>query len=183
MASGDHPEHCTCSKGDPRNTMCPLHGSSDAQLEHGGLFRPDADDIQFRVGASGVRDGRFIYSDGRDKLEFSTTHTETIKNCKKFHGILNLSEEVLLEALGIHNPNVSIKGVQIPFGMNNIQIQLVSSERQIDAGSGNVIDLQHVYEGNQIPVVEPHEDEEQTETVKDSIPHGDVPPLRFKNIP
>lgn len=70
----------------------------------------------------------------------------------RFHGILRISEELLLEALEINDSEVGILGVKKKFGELGIKIHLTSSEQEINVGNGN-INLYPIREGEVIPYV------------------------------
>jgi len=153
MAPGD--SRCTCDINNPRCTSCPRHSVVNANVC--SISRKET---EFDMGA-------YSKTAQLETNAFQQDISDPDTTCKKFHGIIHLSEEALLEALGIHDPNVHIKGVTIPFGYNSVKIQLVSNEQQIDAGSGNVIDLTTIKEGEEIPVVTMHEDIDQRDIIID----------------
>ncbi len=84
---------------------------------------------------------------------------------KKFHGLIRVSEEVILQALGIYDENVQIRNVMTPFGKTCIELHLTGPDRDVDTGDGNTIRLEHVSEGQEIPYVVGHLDGEQEENI------------------
>lgn len=101
-------------------------------------------------------------------------HTKFMPNAtsKKFHGIMQVSEEMILAGLGIYDENVQIKRIETPFGKNCIQIHITAPESDVDMGDGSILKLYKVTEGAEVPVVVPEEDGEQIDNLHRDPPAG-----------
>lgn len=146
-----HDFQCSCSRHDPRSEHCPVHSHVERALS--GTHNVDTCPI-YNCDACRIQNS---------SLPPAPPPPTDPQSNQKFHGILRLSEEALLEALGITDSRVSIRAVNIPFANLCINIQLCSPEIEIDVGDGSIIQLHKVAEGAEVPFVQPVDDPEQRE--------------------